>query len=41
MNRQEGMRIGLEPFKGMLGIGGSQRGVDTDMGCRAQEKWQA
>lgn len=38
MSRQEEMRIGLKPFKGMLGIGGSWRGVDTDMGGGAQGK---
>lgn len=38
MSRQEEMRIGLKPFKGMLGIGGGWRGVDTDMGGGAQGK---
>lgn len=38
MSRQEGMGIGLKPFKRMLGIVGSCREIDTDMGSGAQGK---
>lgn len=38
MSRQEEMDIRLEPLKGILGIGGSCRGVGTALGGGAQEK---